>query len=138
MASLSTNQSTEWVAVASTTGSLKVECGLCKSRLSICELTNGRDVEAFTILPCGHAFGYVCVQNLFQRDDSASCPTCGFSAKHSGCGHLAQLNKMEQEVDTKKIKIYEVDPEEFPSQCDACSQQIREALTSAKTTKQGC
>ncbi|KAI3317255.1 hypothetical protein HD806DRAFT_527238 [Xylariaceae sp. AK1471] len=112
------NQTLEWMGVLSGGGQVKTKCKLCNLRLSINEPPNGQDVQAFTILPCGHAFGYDCIKTLFQADHSAQCPSCGASAKHRRCGHLPKFRKMEQK--DKNLTFKMVDPDGLPSRCEYC------------------
>jgi hypothetical protein len=130
MASHYSNQTLQWMGVLVGGGTLKTKCKLCNSRLSIHEPPTGHDVHAFTILPCGHAFGYDCIKTLFQTDHSAACPSCGVSAKHRGCGHLAKLVKMQQK--NKNVTVKMVDDDGLPSLCDYCYYHSRKR--SSKTT----
>ncbi|KAI8945996.1 hypothetical protein F4801DRAFT_593716 [Xylaria longipes] len=118
MVSQYNNQTFEWLGILAGGGTIDTKCAICDSRLSLYEPPNNNGVEAFTVLPCGHAFGYECVKFWFQTDDMAKCPTCGVSAKHSGCGHLAKLRKMQQE--DKNLNLKMPDNEPLPSRCDYC------------------
>ncbi|KAI0856564.1 hypothetical protein F4860DRAFT_506666 [Xylaria cubensis] len=118
MSSTRSNLTFDWVGVIATHGTIKVPCGICGLRLSVHHPPKEYQVESFTILPCGHAFGYKCIQALFQIDDSALCPSCEVSARHSGCGHLAKLGKMQQE--DKNLTLEMVDKDGLPALCDHC------------------
>ncbi|KAH8158084.1 hypothetical protein CIB48_g10160 [Xylaria polymorpha] len=128
------NQTFEWAGILVSGGELKVNCAICKSRLSLHEPPDNKEVEAFTILPCGHAFGYDCIKAWFQMGHPAKCPSCGASAKHSACGHLAKLRKMQQE--NKSLTLEMVDRDGLPPSCDDChnlgnSLNVNEGLSEA-------
>ncbi|KAI0391967.1 hypothetical protein F5Y17DRAFT_438321 [Xylariaceae sp. FL0594] len=128
-----TNQSLDWRKLPQVASSPveKLKCVLCEKRLSFFEPV-GPNVEPFTLLPCGHAVGWACIQLHFLKDASASCPSCGKSARHKGCGHVAQLEKIEQDAKTGHTEMVGVKPEMFAPVCEVCLR----LSGNKKTTKQ--
>lgn len=115
------NQTTEWITAVLAHVKVKAKCELCNLRLSVHEPPDGTSVEAFAILPCGHAFGYECLGVWLQH--SPHCPTCRASAKHRRCGHLVTLEKKQQT--DKRIYLEMMDPADFPSRCFDCRHRER-------------
>ncbi|KAI1166917.1 hypothetical protein F5B18DRAFT_648324 [Nemania serpens] len=124
------NQTTEWLAALTAHIRIMTKCPFCNFRLSVHEPPNGTDVQAFTILPCGHAFGYDCIKEWLES--SPQCPTCDASAEHPRCGHLAKLEKMEQKDNKLYLEI--MDPADFPALCDDCRRRERERRERERTS----
>ncbi|KAI1190909.1 hypothetical protein F5B17DRAFT_6567 [Nemania serpens] len=115
------NQTTEWFAAEKARIRVMTRCAFCNMRLSVHSPPNGVDVEAFAILPCGHAFGFGCLEMWLEH--TPECPTCGASAKHRRCGHLVELEKKQQIH--KRIFLDVTDLAEFPSRCHDCTHRER-------------
>ncbi|KAI0477585.1 hypothetical protein GGR56DRAFT_415414 [Xylariaceae sp. FL0804] len=122
------------------TMALQVDCGLCHRMLAIQraanQCTNTADntasgsairddieAECFTVLPCGHAFGYNCLSNWFRVSDYPACPTCRKTMWHRGCGHCYSLTQI---VAGDGLNVRSVVPrilvanQELPPQCSRC------------------
>ncbi|KAI8625771.1 hypothetical protein F5Y19DRAFT_488778 [Xylariaceae sp. FL1651] len=66
-----------------------VECQICNKKLAIVERPDGENVEAYTVLPCGHSFGIACIKTWLESADT--CPSCRRSLTHRRCGHQVSL-----------------------------------------------
>ncbi|KAI1118893.1 hypothetical protein F5Y14DRAFT_461674 [Nemania sp. NC0429] len=109
------HQTTEWASAALSRIKLHVPCQFCSKLLSLHHPADNVTAEAYTILPCGHAFGYDCVWNWLQHNPH--CPTCNTSAKHQ-CGHMATLEKKQQI--RKSITVMAGPMYPLSARCDDC------------------
>ncbi|CAJ2511293.1 Uu.00g069180.m01.CDS01 [Anthostomella pinea] len=66
---------------------LQVDCQICDKKLAIIQPPDDEN-EAYTVLPCGHAFGYNCIQLWLEGGNNPTCPSCRKSLEHRDCGHL--------------------------------------------------
>ncbi|KAI1277442.1 hypothetical protein F5Y07DRAFT_362974 [Xylaria sp. FL0933] len=70
---------------------LAVDCGICKTELAITKEAD-KDHETFTMLPCGHVFGFECLSEWFRH--RPTCPCCRKQWMHR-CGHPFKFEKMQ-------------------------------------------
>ncbi|KAI1171201.1 hypothetical protein F4777DRAFT_583136 [Nemania sp. FL0916] len=54
---------------------MKVECQICTKKLAVTKRPDSKH-ETFTMLPCGHVFGYKCVKHWLEQADRPNCPQC--------------------------------------------------------------
>src|SRR5438094_743583 len=109
---LSDNFAPNWLPFFSPEGQalsiveFNVECAICQKRLAITEPADeSSNVEAFSILPCGHSFGQDCIETWLDSGSSnGSCPSCRRSLQFSECGHHLVPRRLEfgRGVDLKR------------------------------------
>ncbi|KAI1817764.1 hypothetical protein GGS20DRAFT_582264 [Poronia punctata] len=89
---------------------LSAECIICGSKLAITSQVDPEgDSESFTVLPCGHVFGYDCITRWFMTSPRASnCPTCRKDIYHDFCRHVkAPIRCLNGGVDFNVHKLAE-------------------------------
>jgi len=107
MEGLTDNYAPNWLPFYSPEGeivpglSIEVECAVCNKDLAVTKRAdrhndNDNDnCEPFTILPCGHAFGYDCIEHwMSTNEENASCPSCRKPLTFA-CGHQIQPHELE-------------------------------------------
>ncbi|KAJ2978045.1 hypothetical protein NUW58_g7618 [Xylaria curta] len=52
---------------------IAVDCAICRQSLAITQCADYQH-ESFTVLPCGHVFGFECIEQWFR--EAGNCPTC--------------------------------------------------------------
>ncbi|KAI0817188.1 hypothetical protein GGR55DRAFT_673029 [Xylaria sp. FL0064] len=98
---------------------LAVDCGICDAELAITKEAD-KDLEAFTMLPCGHIFGFECLSEWFRH--RPTCPSCRKVWKHTACGHAIKLEKMRGGTDFNIRGLPAMmNVRELPYFCEGCS-----------------
>lgn len=84
---------------------------------------NNEEYETFTVLPCGHAFGYACIKAWFEHAQMPNCPFCRKYMRHRGCGHVVEIQPRDT-VDGFDFPLTVADllrdHEELPLLCKRC------------------
>jgi len=114
---------------------LSVDCPICLRKLAITEPENENE-EAFSKLPCGHAFGHECINNwlhdCIQERGKFTCPTCRVQFKHEACGHQIVLGRINTGASLSSLSLRErlgpCGPEQkVPPFCFSCRASMRES-----------
>lgn len=129
---LSQNFAPNWLPYLAPTGEplpdleFDVECGICKEKLAIDKVSSDEHAEPYTILPCGHVFGFNCASKWLTSDNSCSCPCCRKNMYHRLCQHGVNLTPYKPARDGSN-KIREAISEsvlasgsEIPDTCRFC------------------
>ncbi|KAI1426544.1 hypothetical protein F5Y12DRAFT_712989 [Xylaria sp. FL1777] len=97
---------------------LSVDCGICCRELAVTKKVDD-DHESFSVLPCGHVFGFQCLSLWFC--ERPTCPMCRKSWWHHACGHNFKLSEFSG---GKEFNIHDlprvIDPAELPGRCNYC------------------
>ncbi|GAP90144.1 hypothetical protein SAMD00023353_0204120 [Rosellinia necatrix] len=92
------NQIQDWMGIMIVGDRIVASCELCDNELSTHDPASSHDgTEVFTILPCGHCYGYHCLRRELQGDPDPRCPVCGMPAGHGEYGHQVRLEVLRQE-----------------------------------------
>ncbi|KAI3321966.1 hypothetical protein HD806DRAFT_523868 [Xylariaceae sp. AK1471] len=108
---------------------ISVDCPICSTALAINQRAD-ENHEMFTVLPCGHAFGYDCLGHWFISNNN--CPTCRRQWEHRICRHPITLQPFQG---SHRFNIHRDLPpvlhnnDELPGLCTHCdpSPPIRRA-----------
>ncbi|KAI0972785.1 hypothetical protein F4678DRAFT_460347 [Xylaria arbuscula] len=101
-----------------------VDCGICRRELAITKSAD-EDHEVFTMLPCGHVFGFECLSIWFSTH--ATCPTCREKWQHSRCGHILKPEKIQGGKDFNIRSLSKViKASELPGACGNCHSYLAE------------
>ncbi|KAI1329600.1 hypothetical protein F5Y16DRAFT_417617 [Xylariaceae sp. FL0255] len=77
---------------------IAVDCLICNTPLALADVADDNH-EKFTILPCGHAFGYYCIKRWLREGERSrtgpTCPSCRKSLRHRLCRHTASIKKLD-------------------------------------------
>lgn len=93
------------------------KCSICQTRrlrlpvkISKSLRRNNRSTEPIAVLPCGHFYGYPCLDRWLSDKarnisdgDNPDCPTCRKSACHEECGHTIEIQPLCDRKDGKSF-----------------------------------
>ncbi|KAI5926870.1 hypothetical protein F4810DRAFT_707406 [Camillea tinctor] len=103
--------------------SCSIDCAICREPLAIFQPADA-DHHAFTCLPCGHVFGYKCINTwLTTCESEPACPSCRMSLIHSGCHCLTKIKPLEF---SPGFNINSIRPNytEVPTMCRKCKSHV--------------
>jgi hypothetical protein len=93
-------------------------------------LEDDEEYETFAILPCGHAFGYTCIQTWFATTARPDCPFCRKAMRHSTCGHVVDVQPIIFGDGANIHNVLVLAPllhnEELPPLCPRCTENRAE------------
>ncbi|KAI1504297.1 hypothetical protein F5X99DRAFT_371699 [Biscogniauxia marginata] len=99
--------------------SCSVDCAICREPLAIFQREDDSN-HAWACLPCGHLFGYDCIQTWFRSTfPYPACPSCRKHMIHNRCRHMWRAHKLPSS-DGFNIRTLLPASNKVPQLCERC------------------